>query len=393
MDLNTIERPSVDADVCGIVRSVHVDFIRVPMTQKYSMAGFDYSNADYKGMVVRVRTEGGIEGIGEVFMSAGWYSVDTPASCLFLVEQIFAPKIVGQSVFEVARLFDGMERLWKGNYWPKTAVELALHDAAAKSLNRSLIDLIGGKVRDKFPVIGGVGTDTPEEMARIARGYVARGFKTIKVKIGERAAPDLDVARIRVVREEIGPDIALRADANGVFDVPTSIRLIGRLERFDLEHIEQPVPDWDLEGMATIRNSIGVPLMADECVHTPRDALRVIAAKAADVVKIKIAKCGGYRKAQEVAAICTAAGVDVVVGNGKGTSAASLHELFFVCSSPAIHAAGEFPGPEKLATDILLEPMKVVDGEAILPAGPGIGSELDYGTFEACRVGPGEIAS
>ena len=80
--------------------------------------------------------------------------------------------------------------------------------------------------------------------------YVDRGFTSIKIKIGERANPDLDVDRLRVVREEVGSDIKLTADANTVFDVLTSIPLIRKMEPYNLAYIEQPIPAWDIEGMA-----------------------------------------------------------------------------------------------------------------------------------------------
>jgi muconate cycloisomerase len=112
----------------------------------------------------------------------------------------------------------------------------------------------------------------------------------------------------------------------------------------------------------------------------------VIDAGAADVIKLKIAKNGGYRRCQEIIALCPAAGVRVELGNGINTSAASLHELMLACANPMVCPAGEFPGPDKLVSDVLVNPMRIVDGEALLPAGSGIGSDLDYVAFNACRV-------
>ena len=135
-------------------------------------------------------------------------------------------------------------------------------------------------------------------------------------------------------------------DGNGVYDVHDSIRLIRQIEKYDLDHVEQPIAEWDLEGMARIRKAIDVPLLADESVHTPLDAYRAIKAEAADAIKIKLAKCGGFQKAQEIIAICKAAGVQVILGNGIGTSAASLAELALACANPAVKPAGEFPAPD-----------------------------------------------
>ncbi len=190
------------------------------------------------------------------------------------------------------------------------------------------------------------------------------------------------------MREEVGPNIIIRVDANSVFDtdVRGSISLARKLEPFNLDHIEQPLAGWNIEGMARVRDAIDIPLMADESLHSLDDARRIIQAGAADVVKLKIAKNGGYRKCQEIIGLCKSAGIRVEMGNGINTSAASLHELMLACSSAAICPAGEFPGPDKLVSDVMREPMKIINGDAILPTGPGIGSDLDYEAFNACRI-------
>ena len=383
------ERKESDPESAGIIASVHVDIVRIAPKKTYSMGGQDYTGMDYHGLLVRVRTEEGVEGIGEVFLTPGWYGADTPLGMIFLIKSVFGPALIGESVFSLNKLSHQMDKLWTlGNLWPKAALELALYDAAAKTLGRPLVDLLGGRVRDSFPLVGGIGTDTAEGMAKTAREYVDRGFRTIKLKIGEPTNPALDVDRVRAVREVVGDDIVIRVDANSVFDtdVRGAVRLIRALEPCNLDHVEQPLAGWHIEGMARIRDAVDTPLMADESVHSLQDARRVIDAGAADVVKLKIAKNGGYRRCQEIIALCTAAGVRVELGNGINTSAASLHELMLACVNPMVCPAGEFPGPDKLVSDVLVNPMQIVEGEAILPAGPGIGSDLDYDAFNACRV-------
>jgi muconate cycloisomerase len=389
MPLTAVEKLSNGSNSAGVIASVHVDIIKIAPKKTYSMGGQDFSGMDYHGLLVRVRTEDGVEGVGEVFLTPGWYGPDTPLGMVFLVKGVFGPAMVGESVFNVAKIEQMMDTLWTmGNRWTKAALEMAVYDAAAKTLGRPLVDLIGGKVHDSFPVVGGIGTDTPEGMAASAREYVDRGFKTIKLKIGDPTNLAFDVERVRLVREEVGPNIIIRVDANSVFDtdVRASISLARQLEPFNLDHIEQPLAGWNIDGMARVRDAIDIPLMADESLHSLDDARRIIQAGAADVVKLKIAKNGGYRKCQEIIALCKSAGVRVEMGNGINTSAASLHELMLACSNPAICPAGEFPGPDKLVSDVMLEPMKITNGEAILPTGPGIGSDLDYEAFNACRI-------
>lgn len=299
MTLSAPERIREDSTSAAIISSVHVDMIRIAPKKSYSMGGHDYTGMNYHGILVRVRTEDGVEGLGEVFVTPGWYGADTPLSYIYLLNKQFGPAAVGQSVFDIAKLVAKMDQLWMGNYWSKAALEFALYDAAAKTIGRPLIDLLGGKVRDRFPLVGGIGEDSPEGMAESAREYVNRGFGTVKLKIGAVDDPDLDVARVRVVREEVGPDVVVRVDANGVYgsDVRGAVKLIKRLEAYDIEHIEhiehieQPLAGDQISGMASIRDAIEL-------------------------------------------------------GNGIQTSVASLHELALACSNPAICPAGEFPGPD-----------------------------------------------
>jgi len=389
MNLIPPDRTIDDPASAGIIASVDVDVIKIAPKKTYSMGGQDYSGMDYHGLLVRVRTGDGVEGIGEVFLTPGWYGADTPLGMIYLIKAVFGPAVIGESVFNVARIAQIMDKLWTlDNRWSKAALEMAVYDAAAKTIKRPLVDLLGGRVCDRFPVVGGIGTDTPEGMAATAGEYVDRGFKTIKLKIGEIGNPCLDVDRVRLVREAVGPDIVIRTDANSVFDtdVRGAISLSRKLEPFDLDHIEQPLAGWNIEGMARLRDAIDIPLMADESVHSLQDMVRVIQAGAADVVMLKIAKNGGYQKCREIIALCVSAGIRVEMGNGIQTSAASLHELALACACPHVQPAGEFSGPDKLVSDILVNPMQIVDGEALLSPEPGIGSELDYDAFETCRV-------
>lgn len=389
MSQSAIERMLEDPASAAKIASVHADVVQIPLKKTYSMGGQDFSGWDYYGLVVRVRTEDGVEGVAEVFVTPGWYGPDTPGSCQFLIELVYGPAMIGESVFDTAKLLHKMDQLWMHNLWSKAVMEAALFDAAAKTINRPLVDLMGGKVRDRFPLVGGIGTDTPDSMASSAREFVDRGFRTIKLKIGEVSKKlDLDVARVRLVREEVGPDVVIRTDANGVFgnDVQAAIRLARALEPFGLDHFEQPLAADCIEGMARVRESIDIPLMADESVHSLRDAIAVVQAGAADIVKLKMAKNGGYQKCRDIITVCTSAGIGIELGNGLQTSAASLHELNLACSNSLVQPAGEFTGPDKLVSDILEKPMQIVNGDAILPTGPGIGSGLDYEVFNACRI-------
>jgi muconate cycloisomerase len=369
------------------IADVSASIIRIAAKIPYRMGPMEGGGEEYFGLIVTVTTDQGVKGYGEVFLTPGWYAPDTPMGMIGIVDRTFKPVLKGVCVMDTERVVALMDKAWElGNLFAKSAVEMAVHDAAARSIGRSVCDLMGGRVRDRFALSGGVGHDTPDGMAATAKALVDRGFKTIKLKIGAKTDPEFDVIRVRTVREEIGPDIKLRLDGNGVFTAPEAIRLIRKLEPYDLEHVEQPVPGWNVDGMAEIRSKIGAPLMADESVHSVQDAMRVVKAGAADAVKIKIAKTGGYRRSQQIAAICSSAGIDVLIGQGMGTSLQALAELHFACSHAAVKPAAEFIGSDKLTDDILKTPMVIEDGHAVLPTGPGCGIEVDERKLDSLGV-------
>ena len=359
------------------IKTIDTTLVRIPSATPYQMGAMEHGASHAMSVIVRVETEDGIEGWGECFLTPGWYGADTPASMIWMIEAIFGPRLKGISVFDTEKIEQAMQKMWQlGNWYPKSAIDIAVRDAAARTLGQPLNVLLGGAYRDRFPMSGGIGTEAPEVMAAKALKFKERGFKTVKLKIDSVNELDLDVTRVREVREAIGPDLAIRLDGNGVYTVPQAVRLCQRIEQYDIESLEQPVQAHDFKGMADIRQAISIPLMADESVHTVHDALRVIELRAADVVKIKVSKSGGLGPSRRIADLCGAADIPVTVGNGFNTSLLAIAELQLACATAAIHPAGEFIGPDKLEDDIC-GPMVIEDGDAILPTGAGLGVEID----------------
>jgi O-succinylbenzoate synthase len=165
---------------------------------------------------------------------------------------------------------------------------------------------------------------------------VTSGCRTAKVKVAEPGQPDAaDIERVEAVRDALGPEGRLRVDANGAWDVDTAARMIGALDAFDLEYVEQPCAE--LEEMALLRRRVDVPLAADESVRTAADPLRVAGLEAADLVVLKVQPLGGVWPALRVAEL---AGLPAVVSSALETSvgiaagvalAAALPELPYAC--------------------------------------------------------------
>jgi muconate cycloisomerase len=265
--------------------------------------------------------------------------------------------------------------------WPfaKAPIDLAAHDLAAQALDVPLHQLLGGRLRERIPMIWPIGGDTPEANVLEARAKIAEGYRSLHIKIGA-LHPDVDVARVRSIREAVGEEIPLMLDANQGWDRTTALRTIRRLEPFQPSMVEQPVPAWDLDGMASIQAAVGVPISADEVLHGTHEAMTLIRHCAAQVFSLKHGKCGGLFRTRQIAAMAEAAGIPCFVNSmiEMGISvAASVH---LAASLPNLVQHGHaLMSNLRIQEDILVDGSFRYDGRDILvPTDrPGLGVQLD----------------
>jgi len=262
------------------------------------------------GILVRIHTDENTVGIGEG-APARLITGETQEGAIDVVNKYFAPMLIGKAPFEISKLIAQMDEVIIGNSSAKAAVDMALYDILGKATSKPLYDLLGGYVHDVSTDCT-IGIKKPEEMARDARAIVEKGFNTIKVKIGVDAKEDIE--RVRMIRKTVGDDTIIRVDANQGYDAKTAIGVAQRLERYNIQLIEQPVPAWDIEGLAMVRHAVNVPIMADESVHTPQDAVQIIRRDAADMINIKLMKAGGIFRGKQIATIAEAAGIPCMIG-------------------------------------------------------------------------------
>jgi L-alanine-DL-glutamate epimerase-like enolase superfamily enzyme len=240
------------------------------------------------------------------------------------------------------------------------------------ALDGARLDLAVALENAPVAVNGTIGFAAPREGAEAALQAIEAGFTTLKLKAGaERETEDL-VARVRAIRGAVGPDVRLRVDVNGAWDLPTAEDRLEAIASFAIEYVEQPLPADDTAGAADLRRRAGVPVAADEAVYAPAAARRLLAESAADVLVVKAARVGGPVAVAEIAAAATAAGVPVVLSTifetGIGIAAARA-------------CAGGLPGSlaHGLATagllehDLLVAPLAVERGRMTAPGGPGTG--------------------
>ncbi|TCO23295.1 o-succinylbenzoate synthase [Kribbella steppae] len=257
-----------------------------------------------------------------------------------------------------------------GNFGAKGAVDVALHDLAARRRGQTLHGFLGSTV-DTVPTDVTLSAGDADALAAAARDRVADGFDVLKVKVGTGDAA-ADVARVRRIREAVGPGPRLRLDANQGWTRRGAVNAIRALEDCDLELVEQPVPADDLEGMAWVTDRVSTPILADESVYGVRDLVAVIRHGAADMVNVKLAKCGGLGPARTLLELAREHGIRSIVGSmmegpvGVGAAAALV-------SAYPTSAVNDLDAAWWLKESPVVGGIRY-DGALIhLPAAPGLG--------------------
>lgn len=338
-------------------------------------------------VLVRVETADGLVGWGEAACLGGpTWSEESAESVAATVERYLAPGLVGREATGIEALRIEMARRVQGNPFARAAVEMALWDLNGRALGVPVHRLLGGRVRDRVPLSWSLAVADPEAELAEAREKVALGHRIFKVKTAAHPLAR-DVERVRRLREALGPDIALRADANQGWDRATALRAIRALEPWQLDFVEQPLPRWDLDGMAELARQVSVPLMADESCGSPQDALAIAGRGGVSILALKLTKSAGITGAMAVARIAEAAGLGCYMGSMIETSLGTAAYLHLALAATPVTWGCELFGPLLLAGDIVGKPVRYADGAILALDGPGLGVDVDEAALREWRRG------
>ena len=267
------------------------------------------ASTESRNVVVKIVTDYDVYGWGESSPSER-VTGETAETVIRALDKI-APKLIGMCPLRIEKNVEIMDTAVAGNPAAKAAIDIALHDILGKTVRKELFRLLGGYRTEVLTDIT-LSIKSPEEMAKDAVKAVKKGFKALKVKVGVN--PEEDVERIRLIREAVGENIQIRIDANQGWTPRQAIKVLNKIEKFNIQFAEQPVPAEDLKGLIEVKRNSPIPIMADESVHSPEDAIRLIKAEAVDLINIKLMKSGGILKARKIAAIAEAAGIPCMIG-------------------------------------------------------------------------------
>jgi muconate cycloisomerase len=333
---------------------------------------------DCRTLIIRLETDDGIEGWGEATQGRPGNTYETLETMDVMARKYFAPALIGMDLEMTGTVIAKLQRVGYGHPITKAGVETAIYDAVAKSCGVPLYRLLGGPYRKEIELVGGLGMDlSAETIGAKARQLKQDGYRVFKLKIGHKEM-QRDIARVRAVREAVGDEATIRVDGNATYSFTDAREILNSLSRFRIADAEQPLARGDLASLAELRRSGGVPIAAQESVSSPEDALAVLAAGAADLLKIKLTHIGGFQRALQTAAVAETKNWPVVVGQGSAcTPLLSAAEMHLHAALRNAQAGGEMTGFLRLGEQDIFSPITVERGRALLTGQPGLGIAVD----------------
>ena len=344
-------------------------------------------------VIVQLWLADGACGFGEAATIGGpSWNEESPESIRHAIDAYLAPVLIGQAGNRFGAVLARMDAACRGNAFAKSAVEMALIDAVARSLGLPAWQLLGGKRHQSLPLAwtlasGDVGRDLEEAQLRLAQ----KRHRIFKMKIGARA-PAQDVAHVSQIARGLAGQATLTVDVNQAWDTTTARRYLPQLIDAGVTLIEQPVAKWNVAALKLLTATLGerAAIMADETVCTPQDAMLLAREQACQVVSLKVAKHGGLLRTREVAAVAEAADIGWYGGTMLETSIGSAASAHVFATLGPLHHGCELFGPQLLVDDIVSTRMEIKDFELQLPDGPGFGVEVDLkqlDRFDRARTG------
>ena len=347
--------------------------VSLPLAKPIRMAGAEVRIA--QNVVVRIRTDAGLTGWGECASSPS-FSGETQGSIVAAITGFLAPAILGEDPMRREALRAAMDQRLRGNNGAKAAVEIALFDLAGKALGAPVYELLGGRSRHDARLFWHLGNADPGADAREAAARARDGFTFFKLKVGTTTV-ERDIEAALKVREALGPDGDLSADANQAWSVGEAIRFARGAEPARLLFLEQPVSADDLGGMAAVARACAVPILADEGIFTAQDVLGHAREGAAQIVSVKLLKAGGFTGA--LRAIHAAESVHLPLQLTGKVAESSIATAALVHLAVAVRDLQYGLGVTNhyLRDDVVVEPVRPVGGHVRPPDGPGLGIDVD----------------
>jgi O-succinylbenzoate synthase len=365
------------------VERIELRYIQLPLKGHFETS---YIRSLKRDTILVTVWADGVEGWGESAVEDGpWYSPETVETAWHVQRDFLVPMLLGKQLETAAEAFDRLA-LVRGHNMAKTGLEEALWDAEARQKGISVAQLLGStNSRIESGVSVGI-QDTLGELLELVEGYLAQGYRRIKVKI----KPGWDVEVVRALRRR-WPEVPLMADANSAYTLEDADHLAALdnagTPPFNLMMIEQPLAYDDIYQHSLLQRRLRTPVCLDESIHTPAHALAALELGSCRIINIKPGRVGGLAQARRIHDLCRAREVPVWCGGLLEVGVGRAHNVA-IASLPGFTLPGDVSASDRYFERDVIEPPFCLnpDGTIDVPQGPGIGVEVDRAFLDEVTV-------
>ena len=350
------------------ITGIRLGLISVPLRVPFKTALRTVESVE--DVIIELHTDCGSIGYGEA-PPTGVITGDTHGSILGAMREHIEKTLVGRDVDDLEGALIALNHCMVKNTSAKAAADMALYDLYGQLYKLPVYKLLGGG-KNCITTDITISVNDPEEMARDATDAIRRGYDCLKIKVGKDA--DLDLKRLIAVRKAVGESVLIRIDANQGWTPKEAVRVLSRMEESNLsiEFVEQPVKAHDFTGLKYVTELVSIPVLADESVFSAEDAFTILQMRAADLVNIKLMKCGGIYNALKIAAAAEVYGVECMIGcmlEAKVSVTAAAH---LACAKRVITKV-DLDGPVLCSLDPVEGGAVFNEKDIYLPDTPGLG--------------------
>ncbi len=339
-------------------------------------------------VLVEVKTVDGITGYGECLARFGARAYAT------FINEVLAPMLVGQSAFDIRRHWQQMRSALSGRpggmlIEALAGVDIALWDTVGKALAQPVHRLLGGMGRTRIDCYASsINWASLETMQAQTRAVLALGFTAIKVKLGSPVGRAIESATL--VRQVAGPDVKLAADANWAYSLDEAVKVGHALQALDYWFFEEPLLPEDVAGYADLRRKLSIALAAGESDYTVIHAAQFVKDRLVGIIQPDVARAGGISETRDIAALAHAFHVAYAPHVGWSGAVCVAASLQLAAAMPACTSfecmVVANPLREQLTTVVVGAATNLVDGQLVVPDGPGLGVEINWDAVQRYRV-------
>ncbi len=351
--------------------------MRYPMTGYFKFFTGPHGSAGRAAVIVKITADNGTTGWGQALPIAKW-SYETLETATIVLRDYYAPVLIGHDPTDIPGAHAEMNKaiapgFSTGMPISRAGIDMALHDLTGKLQGQSLAQMWSRPTGGPITLSWTVNVTKIDDVGRIMEEGQKRGYRHFNIKVAPD--PDFDVALAREVRR-LAPDTFLWADANGGYEPDTALKAAPRLADVGVDVLEAPLRPNRISGYQALKKQGALPILMDEGVVSPTDLEEFIKLGMLDGVAMKPARCGGLASNKRQIELCLEHNL-IWLGSGLTDPDISLAATLGLYGAFGLKMPAALNGPQFITTDVLKKPLRIKNGTAPIPKGPGLGIEVD----------------